>query len=179
MAKGLLDSSFTSAEQDKVKAYLEGGGQLFVSGSEVAWDLDRSSGPSAADRTFFHDYLCAAYAKDDTDDYDVYGTGGSSIFSTGLVRFDEGSRGIYRVATPDGLTAMNGAVAALWTASGEIVGVQREGVFGGGSVPGRLVYLAFPFETIFPVSSQVEVMQTVLGYFEVTSSTPVISWRVY
>ncbi len=172
------DSTFTPTEQALVEAYLEAGGQLFVSGSEIAWDLDRLSGPTAADRAFFHDYLCAQYATDNTSDYDVFGTGGSSIFASSLVRFDEGSRGIYRVETPDRITPTNGAVAALMTLGGEIVAVQREGIFGGGTSSGRLVYLAFPFETIFPVSSQTEVMQAVLGYFRITS-TLVDGWRIY
>ena len=95
------------------------------------------------------------------------------------MRFDEGSRGIYRVTTPDGITPTNGAVAALMTPGGEIVAVQREGVFGSGVVPGRLVYLAFPFETIFPASSQDDVMQAVLDFFGVTPSTVVSGWRAY
>ena len=37
------DETFSSAERTKVAAYLESGGKLFVSGSEVGWDLEGST----------------------------------------------------------------------------------------------------------------------------------------
>ena len=48
-------SSFDAMEQWRVQAYLDGGGHLFVSGSEIGWDLDyRGNGVS-----FYNDYLKA------------------------------------------------------------------------------------------------------------------------
>ncbi|HKI69955.1 MAG TPA: fibronectin type III domain-containing protein, partial [Verrucomicrobiae bacterium] len=58
------DETFSSAEQAKVSAFLAGGGELFTSGAEIAWDLDRTSGPTAADRNFIHNELHATYAAD-------------------------------------------------------------------------------------------------------------------
>jgi hypothetical protein len=99
------------------------------------------------------------------DDYDVNGSGGASIFGTQLIRFDEGSRGIYRVDDPDVVTPVDGAVAALRSPTGEVCGIQREGLFGAGTAPGHVVYLTFPFETIFPESARSEVMRDVLTFF--------------
>lgn len=162
------NETFSAAEQAEVQVFLEGGGNLFVSGSNVAWDLDRTTGPSASDRAFFNDYLCADYANDDMDDYDVNGSGGQSIFGTDLVRFDEGSRGIYRVTDPDRVNVSNGSVSALRSPSGEICGIQREGIFGSGTAPGRVVYLTFPFETIFDAAERAAVMADVLTFFGAT-----------
>lgn len=162
--------TFSDDEQAALRAFLEGGGNLFVSGSNVAYDLGRPTGPSATDRLFLNSYLCADYAGDDMDDYDVQGAGGTSIFGTRLVRFDEGSRGIYRVDDPDSVVPLSGAVSALRSPAGEICGVQREGLFGAGTVPGRVVYLAFPFETIFPASAREEVMRDVLTFFSASVS---------
>jgi hypothetical protein len=160
--------TFSSAEQAEVLAYLEGGGNLLVTGSEVGWDLDRSTGPTAADRQFYNSVLCADFTDDDADAYDLDGTGGASIFGTRIVRFDEGSRGIYRVAGPDAFTPQNGAVASLQTGSGQIVGLQREGTWGSGVAPSRLVYLGFGFETIFDDADREAVMGDVLDFFNVT-----------
>jgi hypothetical protein len=159
------NETFSAGEQAEVQTFLETGGNLFVSGSNIAYDLDRPSGPSVADRAFLNNYICADYVGDDIDDYDVNGTGGASIFGTDLIRFDEGSRGIYRVSDPDRVGPANGALAALESPTGEICAVQREGLFGGGSIPGRVVYLSFPFETIFPASERAAVMADVLTFF--------------
>ena len=43
----------------------------------------------------------------------VEGTGGVSIFGERLIRFDEGSRGIYRVSSPDVISPRNDAIASL------------------------------------------------------------------
>ena len=72
-----------------------------------------SSGPSAEDRSFYNNYLCADYVSDDMDEYETRGRGGVSIFGTSAFSFDEGSRGIYRVTTPDVMAPANGAVKAL------------------------------------------------------------------
>jgi Zinc carboxypeptidase len=160
------NETFSDSEQDLVEAFLEGGGNLFVSGSEIGWDLDSQG--DATDRAFYSTYLCADYVKDDIDDYDVDGSGGAGIFGTRTIRFDEGSRGIYRVVYPDGITPLNGAVAALESPQGEICAIQREGIFGSGISPGRIVHLGFPFETIFPASARAEVMADALTYFGAT-----------
>jgi hypothetical protein len=47
------DETFSAAEQARVAEFRNGNGNFFVSGSEIAWDLDRASGPTAADRAFF------------------------------------------------------------------------------------------------------------------------------
>jgi hypothetical protein len=44
-------------------------GNLFVSGADVANDLDRASVPTAADRTFLHNQLHAAFTNDNSTSY--------------------------------------------------------------------------------------------------------------
>jgi hypothetical protein len=158
--------TFSAAEQALVSAYLQGGGNFFTSGSEIAYDLDRGSGPTAADRAFFNNYLAADYSQDDMDRYDAAGTGGASAFGARLVRFDDGSRGIYRVWTPDVVTPVNGGVAALREAGGlRVCGVQKAGTFGASATPAKMIYLAFPFETIFDAPERDAVMADALTWF--------------
>jgi len=159
------DETFSSAEQTLVRSFVEGGGNLFVSGSEIAWDLDRPTGPSTADRNFFNTVLCADYVLDNTSTYDVVGTGLPPPLDFGTIRFDDGSRGIYRVWTPDAVAPSNGAAAVLRTASGRVCGIARTGLFGAGTREGRVVYFTFPFETVFPDAARIETMGRILGYF--------------
>ena len=59
------DQTFSSIEQDSVKHFLQRGGHLFVSGSEIGWDLDYKG--SSSDQSFYHNYLKAQYAADAPD----------------------------------------------------------------------------------------------------------------
>src|SRR5690606_15834140 len=62
--------TFSSAEQALVINYLDNGGQLFVSGAEVGWDLGRNvMSISAADRAFYANYLKAQFIQDDSQIY--------------------------------------------------------------------------------------------------------------
>ncbi len=69
------DETFSTAEQSKVKEYLNAGGKLFVSGSEIGWDLDNKG--TAADKAFIHEYLKAKYKEDASGSYQVSGAVGS------------------------------------------------------------------------------------------------------
>ncbi len=54
-----LTNTFRGPERNVVSNYLAGGGHLFVSGAKIAYDLDRASGPAAADRNFLKNQLHA------------------------------------------------------------------------------------------------------------------------
>ncbi len=56
------DETFSDSEQDVMENYLQQGGRLFVSGSEIAWDLDHKG--SSTDKLFIQNYLKASYSAD-------------------------------------------------------------------------------------------------------------------
>ncbi|MDZ7266608.1 MAG: T9SS type A sorting domain-containing protein [candidate division KSB1 bacterium] len=155
------DETFSSVEQARVQAYLQQGGRLFVSGSEVAWDLDTAARGSASDEAFLRDYLKADYVADDANNTTVTGEAGS-IFAG--MNFTYGSLP-YIEDYPDAIAPVAGSTACLRYGNGQIAGVQFEGLFPGGARPGRLVYLGFPFETIAAASARAELMQRVLAFF--------------
>ncbi|HWI56068.1 MAG TPA: fibronectin type III domain-containing protein, partial [Bacillota bacterium] len=111
------DRTFNNVAQTKISAFLAGGGHLFVSGAEIAWDLDRASGPSTADRNFLHTQLHASLRNDTNDDSGVFTftpAPGSLFSGNAAASFDDGSKGIYWVGYPDALTPIGtGASAAL------------------------------------------------------------------
>jgi len=153
------DQTFSSEEQAIVRAYLEAGGQLFVSGSEIAWDLD-SQGTSA-DRAFIRDYLKVAYAGDDAEDLSVTGTD-DGIFAGANLQYGSSP---YHEDYPDYFTPVGGGMADLLYGNGRVAGVQYTGTFGAGASAGKVVTLGFPFETISGSRTREAVMQRVVGYF--------------
>ncbi|MDW8310320.1 MAG: fibronectin type III domain-containing protein, partial [Verrucomicrobiales bacterium] len=162
-----LTNTFRAIEQNRVSNFLSGGGHLFVSGADIAWDLDRSSGPSAADRAFLNNQLRADLGDDVNNNslsYTVSPATGSIFAGNPNATFDDGNRGIYWVKAPDVLTPVgSGATAALNYVGGigGAAAVQYNGSAGGGKV----VYFGFPFETITNATVRNDYMQDVLNFF--------------
>ncbi len=170
------DETFSTAEQGLVSAYLRQGGRLFVSGAEIAWDLDYRG--ATGDKNFIHNYLKASYSADAPGGqagihYSAEGIPGGMLGAVSSINYDNGSHGSYNVVYPDALIATNGSVNAvryLNVTSHSIGGVSFEGVFPNGSAPGKLVYLGFPFETIYPAATRSAVMAQVLAFLSLDPS---------
>ncbi len=156
-----FDETFSAAEQERLGAYLSAGGNLLVSGSEIAWDLAASDSASSADRQFLRDFLKAEFVADAAEAVTVHGSDGA-IFAGMSFNFGQIP---YPVETPDIIRPVNGAVAALQYTDSSVAGVQYAGPFGNGATPGKLVVLAFPFETIAGEEVRNEVMGRVLDFF--------------
>ncbi len=158
------DESFSASEQGLVSAYLAGKGNLFISGSEIGWDLDRASGPTTADRTFYHNQLRAVYNADDAGTYAFQPTM-SSIFAGNVsATFDNGTQGTYNVDFPDVLVPTNGSISAISYIGG--TGGSAAVVYDGSPSNGRVVNFAFPFETIIGSAVRDAYMSDVLRFFE-------------
>ncbi|HDP67041.1 MAG TPA: T9SS type A sorting domain-containing protein [Candidatus Marinimicrobia bacterium] len=156
------DETFSTAEQALVADYLENGGQLFVSGSEIAWDLDNKG--SSTDKAFFLNYLRAGYVQDDADDHSVSGSAGG-IFTGLAFDFDNGNDGIYEEDYPDVIMPKLDAVTCLEYSAGKAAAIQYEGVFSNGSAPGKLVYFGFPWETITSPLTRKAVLKNISEWF--------------
>jgi len=163
------DQTFDTNEQALVKTYLQNGGKLFVSGSEIAWHLDRPSGPTQSDRDFLHEYLKASYVGDDANEYTVNGTG-SSIFAGLSFRYGVVAEGSpYDEDYPDYIAPTNGSSTILhYGTVGNPVyaGVAFNGLFPNGTQPGAVVYIGFPFETITTRPNRDSLMQRVYQFFD-------------
>jgi fibronectin type III domain protein len=163
------EETFSAAEQGRVAAFLTGGGDLFLSGSEIAWDLDRDEGPTVEDRVFLNTWLHADLGGDENADARTLGVRptASGLFCNDLGFFlDDGTRGTYAARELDSLTPVGPGTEAIMRYAGGRGGtaaITYDGSAGGG----RVVLLGFPFETIISPSARVEVMERVLGFFEV------------
>ncbi|HED06156.1 MAG TPA: T9SS type A sorting domain-containing protein [Ignavibacteria bacterium] len=169
------DQTFNQFEQDSVKSFLENGGNLFVSGSEIGYGLDRSGYSSSEDISFYKNYLKAEYINDAPEGKKAYYYSaqpiGSGIFE-GLSKFnfDDGTHGTIDVDWPDAIAAINGSKDVLQyvgvPVSQGVAGISFSGMFPNGKKGGKLVYLAFPFETIYPANVRIAYMKKVFDFFE-------------
>jgi hypothetical protein len=133
--------TFNSTEQALVKSYLESGGQLFVSGSEIGWDLSYRG--SVEDKAFYNNYLKANYISDGAGVLNALGASGS-IFDGLSVRFGQ----TYEEDYPDEINAANGSSLCFNYSNNKGAGILYTGVFGSSTHSGKLIHFAFPVETI-------------------------------
>ncbi len=152
--------TLNSAEQEMVSGYLNQGGRVFISGSEIAWDLDFQG--SSSDKNFIHDYLKVGYAGDNADDPYVNGAAGTDF--AGL-SFTYGLSGApYPEDYPDYFNTVNGSQVILNFDNNRIAGVAYSGAFSG-TANGYVVTLGFPLETIDDLQQQINLTRRVLDFF--------------
>lgn len=161
------DQTFSVQEQAAVMSFLENGGNLFVSGAEIGWDLDHYNNGL----TFYRDYLKARYAADDATVYQFSGVSGSIFEGLNGIKFDNGSQGTYDVDWPDCIESSGGSKVCLdYDGTSYHAAIQYEGRFGSSTKSAKLVYLAFPFETIYPETNRNKIMARVVQFFGATTS---------
>ncbi len=156
------DATFDSTEQAKVQNYLTIGGALFVTGSDLGYDLDDQN----HGRTFYETKLMANYVARDAGTYDVTGAAGSILSGIGSFDFDPANGAAYDADRPDQIAAQTGAVAALSYVGGTggTAAIQYEATCG----RYRLMMFAFPFEAISSAAKRAEVMAAVIPWLEAT-----------
>lgn len=116
------DDTFNAAEQTAVTNYMAGGGRLFVSGSELGWDLDSQNNG----RTFYRNTLRALFSSDSAATYDASGESGS-IFEGIALQFDDGAFA-YNVESADVIAPNSGSVAAMrYDAVNRLDGFESQG----------------------------------------------------
>lgn len=152
------NDTFSTVEQTLVSTYLQNSGNLFLSGSEIGWDLDQQGNGAF----FYNNRLRANYSLDDANTYRAGGVSGS-IFAGISLDFDDGSS-VYDVTFPDVITPFAGSTAAMTYVGG--AGGTAAVQYG---TPGneQVVMLGFPFETILAEQDRDDVMDRVLTFFEV------------
>lgn len=149
------DDTFDATEQTLVEAYIAAGGNLFVSGAEIGWDLDLLNNG----RSFFRNTFKATYAADDANTYSATGSPGGLLAGLDL-GFDDGQQ-FYDVNFADVLTPNAGATTIATYAGGGGAATQAVGANGRGDV----VLMGFPVESILSKSARDTVVERVLASF--------------
>jgi len=135
-----VEEALSGMERALLAAYLDGGGNLLISGSEIGYQLARPSG--GEDPTFYNQYLKAEYVGSDASTYNFSAASGD--FFDGISgSFDDSTQGYYEVDSPDQLSSSGGSRVVLNYNGGTNDGaaLAYEGNY-------RLVYFGFPLEAV-------------------------------
>ncbi|MBL1215431.1 MAG: T9SS type A sorting domain-containing protein [Ignavibacteriae bacterium] len=157
--QGTDDETFNSYEQSVIASYLENGGNLFVSGSEIGYDLDYKG--SASDRSFYNNYLKADYVSDDAGVLYAAGKPNTSMHYCSLY-FGQ----TYDENFPDEIAPYGGSTICMLYSNQKTAGIEYTGAFGGSNTTGKLIYLAFPLETTADNTAFDLVIVNALLYFD-------------
>ncbi|MDF1665570.1 MAG: hypothetical protein P1V97_27675 [Planctomycetota bacterium] len=158
-----LDQSLTNDEQDALRTFLEGGGALLISGSELAYDLSKGN---SLDRAFLRDTLHASYSGDNSGSPNINGLAGLSQVSLGI----GGTTAAYPEDFPDYISPSGGSTPLLRYSNQRNAGIAYTGSFGGSSQSSVIHYLSFPFETVDTDSQRQTLMTHILAEFEAVHS---------
>lgn len=139
------DEAFSTDQQALIRSWLEDGGTLVVSGSEVLWDLDALG--SEADQAFAFEVLGATMAADDSGTSEV---DGEDILAGLVLDFGEADGAAYPAEYPD-VPASDGTVIARY-AGGEPAAVLSSAV----------AFFGFPFENIGDEGARIDTMAALL-----------------
>jgi len=165
------DESLSYQEQILVANYLEKGGRLFISGSEIAWDLDYKG--NSSDKYFIENYLKAKYSADAPGGisgtyYSAEGITGDIFEDFTTINFDNGTHGTINVNYADALIPDQNAEAVLNyknVTNHKAAGIKYEGLIGNGSFPAKVIYFGFPFETVYPEETRNQLMTEIIDFF--------------
>jgi len=142
------NETFNNAEQLRLKQFLESGRKLFVTGSEIAWDLVAKGTPE--DLAFYNNYLKAEYWDDGANGLSPASGLPGSGFDSLTIHFGE----VYPEDFPDEIGPFGGSSSILSYKNGANAGIKFKGTFGTSDKEGALVNIGFPLES---TGSQTEI----------------------
>ena len=145
-----FEDTLTSTDQANLQTYLNNGGNLFISGQDIGYDIGGSS--------FYHDYLHANYVRDDTDIYNLNGVTGDPI-GDGLTIGISGGDGANNQEYQSEIAPHDGTASTVFNYAGDGCGAIKAdtGTY-------KVVYFAFGFEAINNAADRNTVMDRVMGW---------------
>lgn len=134
---------FSASEKTAITNFLNNGGQMLVSGSEIAYNVGRAAA-AAYDLNFMNNYLKSSYVNDGSASY----TPATGAAGTGFEGLNIPFGIVYPEDFPDAISPTGGAISILnYSVAPNIAGIAYKGTFGGNSGIGSIIYVSFPLET--------------------------------
>ncbi len=130
------DHTLDAKEQSLLKAFLKKGGNLIISGAELAYHLDYKR----AGRDFYRNYLKAKYAGDNAKTSKFEGRS-STDFKGIKDHFNKQGQGYYLVDYPDVLSPSGGSKTIVKYSNGKTAAIGYKKKFG-------IVNFGFPLEMV-------------------------------
>jgi hypothetical protein len=163
--KGHYSSTLNEDNRDFITSFLDTGGKLLISGSNLGYDL-YIKGDNQEKAFYLHNLksICRHDAPDNLmgEIYELHTIDGTLFEGIAPVRIDDGTYGTYNVFNPD----------VVYTRGGGKVGIEYSGLESttrGAAVysdeRGHMIYMNFPLETVFPEENRDKLFHRIISYF--------------
>ncbi|MBN2541863.1 Omp28-related outer membrane protein [bacterium] len=155
--------TLSSYNRSQISLYLDSGGKLFMTGQDIGWDLCDTDGSAYGTGSvdFYHNYLCANYLADDTDDHTLDGVAGDPV-SNGISLAISGGDGANNQGFPSEIEQRGSASEIFYYSAGVCGGIKCDtGTF-------KVVYLSFGYEAINNSADRLLLMDRILTWFGLT-----------
>lgn len=157
------------SDLDFLESYLDGGGNLFIAGQDIGWDIFDASGGSnfPAAQNFYHIYLDAKYIADDAGSSNitgVIGTLGEGI-SSALVGI---AGGFY----PEQIGSYSGVSDSIF----QYTGTTKNGGLSYDAGIYKTVYLGVGLEQLSSTNARLDFIQNVANWFDVAVPVEITSF---
>lgn len=156
------DESLAAADQYRLLQYLETGGKLFISGSEIGYDFDVTT---STEKARYENLLKARYMGDLSGSNRVLGAEGTVFHALDFIYGTLNTQDTYFEDFPDYILPTGGSEVALFYDNLRIAAVQFTGTYGNSDQQAQLIYLGFTFETIITPEDRAALMERALNYF--------------
>jgi hypothetical protein len=151
------DSELKQAEQELLAQYLETGGNLFITGSDLVSNLY-----AAGDSLFAEEILKVSLASDSSTVH--------SITDQNQMFFAQISQPYEIAPAGDVLHPKTSAVSILQYTDGKTAASGYTGMFGDSQVEAKVIVAGFPFELLSDEANRIGLFGEILDYFEVGTS---------
>ena len=162
-------TTFDVKEMYNLAQYLEHGGNLFVSGSKIGYDLDERKTNLPADTLFYYHYLKSKFVYVGDDLMKPAAGLTNTDFTNVVLHYGE----VTEEKFPDDIDPNYGSEVLLNyntkrkdSLTYRHAGVGYKGTFGSSASNGAMVYIAFPLETVASLTEQQEFFKSLLVYFD-------------
>ncbi len=165
---GSNSAAFTPADLAAMQSHLLQGGDLIMSGQNLARDFCSPGGAqySADNRTLFNSVLGVDYSADDTNDDTITGIVGDPV-AAGMSMSLSGGSGASANTSPDEITAVSAGAASIQYSAGSTAAVRSS------YNQGRSYFMGFGFENISSSADRQSLLGNIMTWLQQSvSATP-------
>jgi len=161
-------------EMYNLAQYLENGGNLFVSGSKIGYDLDERM-TEMPDTLFYYHYLKSKYVYVGDDQMKPVTGLANTVFADVTLHYGEVSEEKF----PDDIDPIYGSEVLLnynqkrADSTFRHAGIGFKGKFRSSDIEGGMVYISFPLETVSSLTEQQAFFNSLLTYFDMITDVDV------
>lgn len=170
---GWSHPSLDSLDREFLHRYLDRGGNLFLSGQDIGWDLCASASSTRTENSvsFYENILQSNYLADHSESFQISGQSGDPVAASLSFNITNGV-GADNQFYPSLIDTIPPAEISFTYQGGGVAGIRA---IHDSSIENKILYLAFGFEAIDSRNTQKKLLENVISWFGLLPTAPIES----